>query len=141
MIMYLGYLLAILLVLEKHLNFEASCSDDCYSTSTDRSSLWSCDSESVGGTMNPTTTDCISLNSADYTDSAICSPQSLSLDRKLSDCLKSCSLEPSTPVFRTGEASPPDSQLLVDDGDNQDVVEDETEDVCRGRTGTLLATS
>lgn len=130
---YLALLLSACLFVEKHLDFEVS--DDCYSTSTDASSLWSCDSGVPAFSVAPTATDGISLNSSDFTDSAVCSPQSLSLDRKLSDCLKLSMAEAESSCTNNTESV--GEELSPTDAD--DITLQEHAEPNRGRTGTLLA--
>ena len=137
---------------EKHLNMDISCSDDGFSTDAD--SLWSCDSGSVS---HFTHQDAISINSSDY-DSAICSPQSRTLDR---DFAKSLTLVDDTQELAADVAldhkvdmilreevdgaacSTPRISRLSSDQQSTDTIlcpsdlDEDSEDLCRSRSSTI----
>lgn len=137
--------------IEKHLDFEVSCSDD--GISTDASSLWS-DNSSITGLRNPETS---SINSFDY-DSAICSPKSLTLERTLSDSLKLTNAAPdgcSSMVENVDEVDDVALRLhrtcstILESQQSHDCLSSSQtptpiptspdEEARRGRTGTLIA--
>lgn len=132
---------------------DTSCSDD--GISTDADSLWSYDSGSVS---HLTHQDAISINSSDY-DSAICSPQSRTLDRDFAKSLTlvddtqepAClALDQEVDVILRGEvegaacSTPRISRLSdIDSQRSTDTIlcpsdlDEDEEDLCRSRSSTI----
>ena len=126
----------LLSLVEKHLNFDVSGSDD--GISTDAESLCSYDSGPMSQRGHH---DILSISSSDY-DSAICSPKSLTLERELDELLTLENLD----LGEEASSCSKDNSLLESQASTDTIVcqsdsdgdEDELEER-RDRSSTLLA--